>query len=188
MAAPVLDNVFPRVTIMTLRFATVFGLCTLAVSLTAACGGGSRGSGPATAASVAPASGDAAAPSETAGQDATAADLRQPNTLSGIYTAEQALRGRQAYEEICSECHQTEEWQEDLFRARWNGESVYRFWNYIYERMPNGAPPYSLPRETVSDAVAYILQLNGVPAGNEEFGSDEDSVAEHWLYWGELGS
>ncbi len=151
-----------------------------ALILAAACGGGPSGS-ETPGAAVAPAGGG-----EAAAVDAAAADLRQPNTLEGIYTAEQAQRGRQAYEEICSECHQTDEWQEDLFRARWSGESVYRFWTYIYERMPNGSPPYSLPRETVSDAVAYILQLNGVPAGAEEFGSDEESVAEHWLYWGEL--
>jgi mono/diheme cytochrome c family protein len=165
---------------MIYRLRGLSGLCVTVVMLTAACGGGSSVSEPAGAA-VAPAGGGRAA------ADPSAADLKQPNTLVGIYTAEQAQRGREAYEEICSECHQTDEWQEDLFRARWNGESVYRFWTYIYERMPNGAPPYSLPRETVSDAVAYILQLNGVPAGAEEFGSDEEAIAEHWLYWGELG-
>ena len=157
------------------------GLAALLVTaalVTTSCQGGASGS---------EAAGAAPSPAPGATSEAGAAELRQPNTLEGIYTEAQAQRGRQIYEEICSECHQTEEWQEDLFRARWNGESVYRFWTYIYERMPNGSPPYSLPRETVSDAVAYILQLNGVPAGPDEFGSDEESVAEHWLYWGELG-
>lgn len=155
-------------------------LLTLAF-LSTACQGGSTGSEPGSAAPKPAGEGDDGPPT------AAAAELRQPNTLEGIYTPAQAQRGRQAYEEICSECHQTDEWQEELFRSRWSGESVYRFWTYIYERMPNGAPPYSLPRETVSDAVAYILQLNGVPAGSEEFGSDEEAIAEHWLYWGELG-
>ena len=115
------------------------------------------------------------------------ADLREPNTLEGIYTSAQARRGREVFEDVCADCHQVEDWQDDLFLARWNGESVYRFWTYIWERMPNGEPPYSLPRESVSDVLSYILELNGVPAGTEEFGSDEDAVAEHWLYWGELG-
>jgi hypothetical protein len=166
---------------MTDRLRGLSGLLVTSVILATACQGGSSGSEAAGATMVPAGTPDAAS------VDAASPELRQPNTLEGIYTPAQAQRGRRAYEEICSECHQTEEWQEDLFRARWNGESVYRFWTYIYERMPNGAPPYSLPRETVSDAVAYILQLNGVPAGSEEFGSDEEAIAEHWLYWGPVG-
>ena len=149
-------------------------LTAIALSVTA-CGGGAAAGDP-TAGAVAPAGSADAGPAP--------AELREPNTLDGIYTAAQAERGRQLYEDVCADCHQLEEWQDDLFLARWNGESVYRFWTYIYERMPNGAPPYSLPRASVSDAVSFILSLNGVPAGTQEFGSDEDAVAEHWLYWG----
>ncbi len=160
------------------RSTLVLGLLTALALPLMACGG-APSAGDATAAAVAPAG---------SGESPTApAALREPNTLQGIYTPVQALRGRGVYEEICSDCHQAEEWRDDLFLARWNGESVYRFWNYIFERMPNGAPPYSLPRESVSDVVSYILELNGVPAGTVEFGSDEESVAEHWLYWGPSG-
>ena len=111
-------------------------------------------------------------------------ERREPNTLEGIYTAAQAQRGRRVFEDTCSTCHSTEEWQDELFLARWDGESVYRFWFFMYERMPDDAPPYSLPREQVSDVLTYILQLNGLPSGDGELGSDDDSTGQHWLYWG----
>jgi mono/diheme cytochrome c family protein len=126
---------------------------------------------------------DAPAPVTSPAAADAGVELKEPNTLAGIYTPAQARRGRQVYEEICSECHETEEWQDELFLARWNGESVFRFWYYIFEQMPNGAPPYSLPREQVSDVVTYILELNGVPPGPRELGSDDEAVSEHWLYW-----
>lgn len=133
-----------------------------------------------------PSEGASEAPPPVSSPDAvvTTAELREPNTLEGIYTPAQAARGRQVFENICSECHKTEEWQDDGFRARWNGESVYRFWFYIYEQMPNGSPPYSLPRDQVSDVLTYILELNGLPPGDAELGSDDDSIDQHWLYWG----
>lgn len=126
--------------------------------------------------------GEAQAPAPTA--DAPAPASEEPSTLDGIYTVAQAERGRLVFEEICSQCHETQEWQDDGFLARWEGESVYRFWFYIYEQMPNGSPPYSLPREQVSDVLTYILQLNGLPPGDEELGSDDDSIDQHWLRWG----
>lgn len=110
-----------------------------------------------------------------------------PSTMDGIYTPEQALRGVEVWKNVCSECHDPEDWTEQAFRDRWNEDSVYRFWYYIYERMPEGSVPYSLPRQDVTDVLTYILQLNGVPAGDTELGSDDDSIGEHWLVWGTPG-
>ena len=112
-----------------------------------------------------------------------ASDLT-PNTLEGIYTPEQAQRGVEVWRNVCSDCHDAEDWTEPAFRDRWNEDSVYRFWYYIYESMPEGTPPYSLAREDVTDVLTYILQLNGVPAGETELGADDDSIGEHWLVWG----
>lgn len=140
----------------------------------AACGGGTPdpGTAPAPSPSGAPAAAPAATPSD------------EPSTLDGVYTVAQAERGLEVFQNICSECHQTEEWTEDRFLARWDGESVFRFWYFIYERMPHGAPPYSLPRQTVTDVVTYIFQLNGLPPGSEELGADDESIDDYWLRWG----
>ncbi len=136
------------------------------------------GSPPGAGASEAPAPVDSPTPS------GATVEPREPSTLDGIYTAAQAQRGRRVFETTCSACHTTEDWQDELFLARWEGESVYRFWFFIYERMPDDAPPYSLPREQVSDVLTYILQLNGLPSGDGELGSDDDSIDQHWLHWG----
>ncbi|MDH3223958.1 MAG: cytochrome c [Gemmatimonadota bacterium] len=108
----------------------------------------------------------------------------EATTLDGIYTGAQARRGLGVYRQICSDCHDPADWQDEAFLARWNGESVYRFWYYIYEQMPEGEPPYTLSREQVTDVVTYILQLNALPEGPSELGPDEDSIDDHWLYWG----
>lgn len=128
------------------------------------------------------------APVAETGAHAPPPVVDEPSTLDGIYTVAQAARGHAVYENICSECHETEEWTDAAFKARWNEESIYRFWYFIYERMPHGAPPYSLPRENVSDVVTYILQLNGLPAGDAELGTDDDALDDHWLIWGTSGS
>ena len=132
--------------------------------------------------------GQAPAPVSSSTPSGITEEFKEPNTLEGIYTPTQAQRGRGVYDAICSNCHKTEDWQDESFLARWEGESVYRFWFYIYESMPEGEPPYSLPRDQVSDVVTFILQLNGVPAGEAELGSDDDSIAQHWLYWGHAPS
>ena len=135
-------------------------------------------SGPPPGASSAP------APVDSPNPNGVTVEHKTPNTLEGIYTSAQAQRGRQVFENICSRCHHTEHWQEERFLARWEGVGVFRFWYYIYERMPEDEPPYVLTREQVSDVLTYILQLNGLPSGDAELGSDDDSVGQHWLYWG----
>lgn len=117
----------------------------------------------------------APAPAATSSDDAS--------TLDGVYTTAQAERGAGVFADICSECHKTEEWSDDAFRNRWSSESVFGFWYYIYEQMPNGAPPYSLTREQVTDVLTYILELNGLPAGPAELGTDDDSIDKYWLRW-----
>ena len=131
-----------------------------------------------------PGAGASEAPAPVDSPSGATVESREPSTLDGIYTAAQAQRGRRVFENTCSVCHKTEDWQDGLFLARWEGESVYRFWFFIYETMPDDAPPYSLPREQVSDVLTYILQLNGLPSGDGELGSDDDSIGQHWLHWG----
>ena len=63
---------------------------------------------------------------------------------------------------------------------------MFRLWYWIYERMPHGNPG-SLTREQVTDALTYIFQLNGLPAGGMELGTDDDSIDDYWIIWPEAG-
>ena len=173
-----------------------FPLALSALLMLGACAGGSGGASgggeaPAPAgpppAAVAP-SGSAPASGAASHADVLAAVLGpdragEPSTLDGIYTDAQAERGRGVFLDVCAECHSTSDWTEDGFLERWNGESVWRFWHYIYEQMPNGEPPYTLERQEVTDAVAFILRLNGVPTGPAELGTEDEAIDVHWLVW-----
>ena len=106
----------------------------------------------------------------------------EPNTTDGIYTEEQAERGHAAFREICSECHAVADWTAPAFLDRWEEASVFRLWYWIYERMPHGQPG-TLSRQQVTDALTYILQLNGLPPGESELGSDDDTLDDYWILW-----
>lgn len=120
---------------------------------------------------------------------APAPDLRQPagreadpTTADGIFTLTQAERGQALYREVCSECHDTEDWTETGFKNRWADESVFQLWYYINDRMPY-ENPWSLTRQQVTDVLTFILQLNDLPPGDAELATDDDSIDDYWIAW-----
>jgi mono/diheme cytochrome c family protein len=134
--------------------------------LAAACSAGSSGSAPTPAPSAAP-----AAEAQT-----------EPTTADGIFTMAQAERGEELFRTTCSECHETVDWTEPGFRGRWEDESVFQLWYYISDRMPYD-DPWSLDRQQVTDVLTYILQLNNLPAGDAELGTDDDTIDDYWIRW-----
>jgi mono/diheme cytochrome c family protein len=109
-------------------------------------------------------------------------DDEDPTTADGIFTLAQADRGEDLFRSICSDCHDQADWTEEGFKGRWEGQSVFQFWYYINDRMPYDNP-FSLTREQVTDVVTYILTLNGLPAGDTELATDDDSIDDYWLTW-----
>ncbi len=94
----------------------------------------------------------------------------------GAYTEAQAARGKSAYNTSCAGCH-----REDLtgyqgvlngnrFWEHWREDSLKSFFNVTKMTMPRGAPR-SLTDQQYLDIVAYVLQVNGLPAGNTELTS-----------------
>lgn len=90
----------------------------------------------------------------------------------GVYTQEQADRGRSSYNTECSTCHGTSmnggESAPPLaggeFLSNWNGLTVGDLFERIRTTMPMNQPG-KLSRETITDVVAYILSANNFPAG-----------------------
>lgn len=126
------------------------------------------------------------APAQPAQPVATAAEEAdedvEPTTADGIFTSAQADRGEQLFQDVCSECHDQADWTEPGFRGRWEDQSVFQLWYYINDRMPYD-DPWSLSREQVTDVLTYILELNGLPAGDAELGTDDDSIDDFWIAW-----
>lgn len=114
----------------------------------------------------------AAAPACLAGQ----APL---TTQDGIYSQEQADRGKQVYVRVCSQCHPLDWYQGDIMRA-WEGAPIYNFYQLVSTSMPQSNPG-SLPRRDYVDMLAYILELNGMPPGEESL-SSRSSVLQNILF------
>lgn len=103
-----------------------------------------------------------------------AQDATPPPIWEGVYTPEQAERGRMVVEQHCIECH-----HEDLsggegpalvgssFMVKWEMQSVERLFHKIRDTMPEVGDTTVTEAQKL-DTVAYILQQNGFPAGTRE--------------------
>jgi mono/diheme cytochrome c family protein len=94
----------------------------------------------------------------------------------GIYSAAQAARGEETYQQFCSACHGARlqgtpaaPLTGEAFRGRWeDGKHTLDDLYYIIRSlMPNNAPG-SLSKAQYADVVAYILKVNNYPAGGED--------------------
>ncbi|MDZ7778786.1 MAG: cytochrome c [Gemmatimonadota bacterium] len=123
-------------------------------------------------------------PAETAAADPAPEEEtdEEPTTLDGVYTVAQAERGEEVYEELCSECHDSEDWTEGAFLGRWADQSTFQLWYYINDRMPYDNP-WSLSRQQVTDVLTYILHLNDLPTGEDELGTTDDDIDQYWIVW-----
>jgi len=93
-----------------------------------------------------------------------------------VYTAGQAARGEETYQQYCSACHGARlqgtpaaPLTGDAFRGRWeDGKHTLDDLYYIVRSlMPNNAPG-SLSKAQYADIVAYLLKVNNYPAGEVE--------------------
>lgn len=109
------------------------------------------------------------APSGLYGQDTPDAEII--GTSMGVYTAEQAKTGGEVFEAVCFACHDAEEFESIV--EGWEGESAYDLFDQLRNTMPEDAPGSLRTKEYVA-IVAYLLELNGVPTGTEELGTDTD--------------
>ena len=66
----------------------------------------------------------------------------------GVYTSEQADRGRLALQQQCTACHADSEWSSAPFINRWAGRSILTLYDNIRLTMPCNAPG-ALSREQV---------------------------------------
>ena len=94
----------------------------------------------------------------------------------GLYSAAQAARGEQTYQQFCSACHGARlqgtpaaPLTGEAFRGRWeDGKHTLDDLYYIIRSlMPNNAPG-SLSKAQYADVVAFILKVNNYPAGAQE--------------------
>ena len=98
-----------------------------------------------------------------------------PSTLSGVYTAEQAARGKDVYAGNCRSCHTPQSHTGEMFATWWKGKTLAALFTFVSTQMPKNDPG-SLAPEDAADVVAYLLQMNAMPAGKTEIYPDADSL------------
>ena len=107
---------------------------------------------------------------------ASVAHAQGPSIWSGVFTAAQAKRGDEAYQASCAGCHGSDLHATDAeavdltgpaFRAKWNGKTLEERFETIRDTMPLGNAK-TLGDKTYLDILAFILQSNDVPPGNQE--------------------
>lgn len=90
----------------------------------------------------------------------------------GVYTAEQAEQGREIYATTCAVCHgpalggveSAPPLTGDQFNANWSGTTIADLAERIRISMPVDKPG-TLSRPQLAALVAYILKVDGFPAG-----------------------
>jgi mono/diheme cytochrome c family protein len=118
----------------------------------------------------------ALAPQALAAQAAQAADS-SITSLAGVYTAEQAAKGKETYGAACLSCHKPIEFTGEKF---WNtvvGRPLFDFFKYVKSEMPQDNPG-SLGDEDYASVISYIFTLNSMPAGQKAMPTDSASLSK----------
>lgn len=95
----------------------------------------------------------------------------------GVYTVEQAARGETTFRQACAFCHATAEFARTGFFATWTGSGLYGLFDLIRTTMPQDDPG-RLPAQSYAAVLAYLLSLNGYPAGTVELPVEADALKQ----------
>jgi len=97
----------------------------------------------------------------------------------GVFTAEQADRGRMHYAAVCSRCHGASleggmgaSLVGTPFWNKWRQQSVADLLAYVSKNMPMGRSSESLSAADYADIVSYLLKSNDLPAGRIDLTAD----------------
>jgi mono/diheme cytochrome c family protein len=119
-------------------------------------------------------------------------DAPQPvrTIWDGVFTKAQARRGQQISRAPCGLCHgrRMNGAPDDsdmvpgpalaraTFLREWDGRSLGTLYTYSFSTMPQSNPGF-LPPEDYAAIIAYMLDLSGAPAGDEELSADTWDLA-----------
>jgi mono/diheme cytochrome c family protein len=101
------------------------------------------------------------------------------SVLDGVFTMDQAARGKVVYQERCARCHSRGAAPllvGEAFLRRWFEDPLAEPFAKILNTMPENAPG-TLPEAAVADVLSFLLESSGYPAGAQELRSDPDLLS-----------
>ena len=114
------------------------------------------------------------APCTASAQGGQSGDGR--SVRDGVYTVEQAQRGKEISDNICAACHM-EEWFTQTLLQSWAGAPLSFLYELLSTTMPEDQPGGLKPQQ-YADVLAYIFELNGLPAGQGELSPEKEELAK----------
>lgn len=104
---------------------------------------------------------------------------QERSIADGVYTSEQAARGKREYTQQCAACHASNLMGGEMapslvgdgFVGGWSGETLWTLADYTNVTMPQDAPG-RLSAQSLNDVLAFILASNDYPAGTDELALD----------------
>lgn len=122
------------------------------------------------------------APAASPAPDRPQRVAQAPASDPGWYTAGEATKGKQTFEAKCQMCHGGSlgggvgpALKGASFAGAWGKKTLGDLLAFEHKNMPLTAPG-SLTAEDYRDVAAYILQQNGLPAGNRPMASGADKA------------
>lgn len=110
-------------------------------------------------------------------------------TWSGVYSAAQNSRGEEIHASVCAMCHgyrlngagnpempPSPAIAGGTWLRKWTNQSVAALFVYVRNAMPPDAPGTLTDQQTV-DAIAHMLAISGMPAGEREMPPDPKALA-----------
>ena len=101
----------------------------------------------------------------TSTEDSPATQGRALTTNDGVFTEEQAARGKRVYDTYCFNCHPAQFYEARL--PMWANTSVDRLFDAMSSTMPEENPGVLSTGEYL-DVLAYIFSITGSPTGDTE--------------------
>jgi mono/diheme cytochrome c family protein len=90
---------------------------------------------------------------------------------AGVYKEEQAALGDSLFQKTCIACHSPTFHADEQFRMNWFGRTVYDLFKILKTTMPEDNIG-GLTDDEYTRVIAYILKLNGFPAGADSLSAD----------------
>lgn len=105
--------------------------------------------------------------------------------LSGrIYSVKQSRRGEEIFLSTCVRCHRADLSGSQIvpplvgekFLSRWSTKTAGDLFEWVRTSMPPGTPTARLPADEYADILAYVIRMNGFPAGRRAMPADFETL------------